>query len=144
MQRNSFQGYAWGSSIKTSCENRIFSSCILPSRRLVMAPYFLRNLVRNKEQRQQTLSLFRVLRSLTGIQWAQFFVGYVVFINIYLAPPSSTSLPTRSTFFSSTFFLIRLNHSLKFQLAGMDLRFHRFVFPVFRCWQSGPVHCERV
>lgn len=42
-----------------------------------MAPYFLRNLVRKKEQRQQTVSLFRALRSLTGIQWAQVFVGWL-------------------------------------------------------------------
>lgn len=42
-----------------------------------MAPHFLRNLVRNKEQRQRTVSLWRSLRSLTGIQWAQFFVGWL-------------------------------------------------------------------
>jgi SHS family lactate transporter-like MFS transporter len=63
-----------------------------------MAPHFLRNLVRNKEQRQRTVSLFRTLRSLTGIQWAQFFVGYVVIISIF----NPTFLPTRSTFFYST------------------------------------------
>ncbi len=43
-----------------------------------MAPYFLRNLVPRREARDENRPpLLQVLRSITWVQWAQFFSGYV-------------------------------------------------------------------
>ena len=45
-----------------------------------MAPYFIRNLIPRREARDQNgRPLLEVLRSLTWVQWAQFFSGYVLF-----------------------------------------------------------------
>lgn len=45
-----------------------------------MAPYFIRNLIPKRETRDlNRRPLLEVLRSLTWIQWAQFFSGYVSF-----------------------------------------------------------------
>ena len=40
-----------------------------------MAPYFLKNLIPRKELHQHDRPLLEVLRSLTWIQWAQFWCG---------------------------------------------------------------------
>ncbi|KAG6867380.1 hypothetical protein C0993_003534 [Termitomyces sp. T159_Od127] len=42
-----------------------------------MAPYFLKNLVPRREQRAQARPLLQVLRSLTWVQWALFFSGWL-------------------------------------------------------------------
>ncbi|KAF9525588.1 carboxylic acid transporter [Crepidotus variabilis] len=41
-----------------------------------MAPYFIRNLIPRREKRVGTTPLVKVLRSLTWIQWAQYFSGW--------------------------------------------------------------------
>ena len=52
------------------------SRCLSP----LMAPYFIRNLIPKRETRDlNRRPLLEVLRSLTWIQWAQFFSGYVSF-----------------------------------------------------------------
>lgn len=44
-----------------------------------MAPYFIRNLIPRREARDQnTRPLLEVLRTITWVQWAQFFSGYVL------------------------------------------------------------------
>jgi hypothetical protein len=46
-----------------------------------MAPYFLRNLVPQRQARDlNRRPLLEVIRSLTWVQWAQFFSGYVLFL----------------------------------------------------------------
>ena len=49
-----------------------------------MAPFFLRNLIPRREQKQQT-NLLTVIGDLTWVQWAQFFVGYVIAIHVIVA-----------------------------------------------------------
>ena len=43
-----------------------------------MAPYFIRNLIPRREQRQEGRPLLEALRSITWMQWALFWSGYVL------------------------------------------------------------------
>lgn len=45
-----------------------------------MAPRFLTSLVPRRQQNEQTRPLLQVLASLTWLQWAQFFSGYVLWV----------------------------------------------------------------
>ncbi|KAF8632039.1 hypothetical protein AX15_002083 [Amanita polypyramis BW_CC] len=42
-----------------------------------MAPYFLRNLIPRRERTERSRPLFEVLKSLTWLQWAHFFCGWL-------------------------------------------------------------------
>ncbi|KAJ8518320.1 hypothetical protein ONZ45_g4591 [Pleurotus djamor] len=60
-----------------------------------MAPYFLRNLIPRREQRQSSRPLLTVLASLTWVQWAHFFSGWLAwtcdaldFFTVSLSVPS--------------------------------------------------------
>jgi MFS transporter, SHS family, lactate transporter len=50
-----------------------------------MAPYFVRNLIPRREARDDNRRpLLEVLRTITWVQWAQFFSGYAPFTLTFL------------------------------------------------------------
>ena len=51
---------------------------------VTMAPLFLQNLIPRREEKQKT-NLLTVIGDLTWVQWAQFFVGYVIAIHVIVA-----------------------------------------------------------
>ena len=61
-----------------------------------MAPYFLQNLIPRREARQDSRPLFEVLKSLTWIQWAHFWSGWLAWtcdaIDFFSVSLSITSL----------------------------------------------------
>ena len=69
------------------------SSC--PSRSDPMAlPYFLRNLIPRREKGTSTRSLWAALKTLTWVQWAQFFSGCVAcFIRLAVIDLALDDLP---------------------------------------------------
>ncbi|KAF8151313.1 carboxylic acid transporter protein [Crassisporium funariophilum] len=64
-----------------------------------MAPYFLKNLVPRREIRAEARPLLRVLATLTWIQWAHFFSGWLAWtcaaLDFFSVPLSVTDLETQ-------------------------------------------------
>lgn len=83
-----------------------------------MAPYFLRNLVPRREKTVAGRSLVTVLGTLTWVQWAHFFSGYVV---------DGLALG------------VVTNEDLFAQLASLELRRNRLLLRLLDCEPYSPI-----
>lgn len=97
-----------------------------------MAPYFLRNLIPQREQRESARPLLTVLAGLTWVQWAHFFSGYVPKPFLVMPPRNRPAKSSRTGFLlaiqASGFEVELIDHFM--QVVGLDLRRDRFLLGV--------------